>query len=35
MRIKARNYAELNLSKEAILSKFYDELVKTLPQQDT
>jgi len=32
MRIKARNYAELNLSKEAILSKFYDELVKTLPQ---
>jgi len=34
MRIKARNYAELNLSKEAILSKFYDELVKTLPRQD-
>ena len=33
MRIKTRNYAESNLSKEAILSKFYDELVKTLPQQ--
>ena len=34
MRITARNYAELNLSKEAILSKFYDELVKTLPRQN-
>jgi colanic acid biosynthesis glycosyl transferase WcaI len=34
MRIKARNYAELNLSKEAILSNFYDELVKTLPRQE-
>ena len=32
-RIKARNYAESNLSKEKILSNFYNELKNIIPKR--